>query len=509
MAESLRVDKPGDDSSEGERSLTERAISGAAWSGAGRVAVQVVSLCGTMALARLLTPQAFGLVGMARLATGLIDIFRDLGTASAIIQRSQLTEKLLSSIFWANVLLGVSAALATITVAPIVALFFHEPETVPIIRALAAGFILSALGAVHAALLSRKMAFRRIAVVEILAAISTTLIAIGMALKGAGVWSLVISLLVGTAASTTLFWLTYPWRPKWVISWHEIRSISSYSLNLSGFSVVNYFSRNADNAIVGRYLGAFQLGFYQLAYNVMLYAIQNVSAVLGRVLFPAFVKVKDDNARFRQAYTKGVSMIAVITFPAMGGLMAVAVPFVRAVLGTKWLPVASLLTILAPVGLMQSIITTTGNIYSAKGRTDWLFRWGVFATIIFVGSFCAGIPWGIKGVAVAYLLANLVLVYPVFSIPFKLIDLKMRDFLRPLWPILFFSATMSLVVRGLAFVLRSRTPATQLAFLVPTGTLIYCSLLALARPIAAVNLLGVVTVPMKRRRARAASLSEM
>jgi O-antigen/teichoic acid export membrane protein len=499
MAESYRIDELGDDLSQSGKSLTETAISGAAWSGAGRILVQIVSLGGMMVLARLLTPQAFGLVGMARLATGLIDIFRDLGTASAIIQRSHLTDKLLSSIFWANVLLGLLAAIATTFTAPLVAVFFHEPETIPVIRALAVGFLLSAVGAVHAALLSRKMAFRKIAVVEILGAISTAFVGIGMALRGFGIWSLVISSLAGTATSTAFFWVAYPWRPKRVISWREIRSISSYSLHLSGFNVVNYFSRNADNAIVGRYLGAFQLGFYQLAYNLMLYVIQNISTVLGRVLFPAFVKVKDDNVRFRQAYIKGVSMIAVITFPLMTGLMAIATPFVSAVLGTKWLPVASLLTILAPVGLLQSIYTTTGNIYNAKGRTDWLFRWGVFATIIFVASFCAGIPWGIKGVAVAYLLANLVLVYPVFAIPFKLIDLKMADFLRPLWPILLVSATMSLVVGGLAFALRSRAPITQLAVVIPTGALVYCSLLALARPIAAINLLSAVTGLLKKR----------
>jgi O-antigen/teichoic acid export membrane protein len=164
---------------------------------------------------------------------------------------------------------------------------------------------------------------------------------------------------------------------------------------------------------------------------------------------------------------------------------------VRAVLGEKWHPVASLLIILAPVGLMQSVITTVGNIYNAKGRADWLFRWGLFATALSVGSFFAGLPWGIRGVAFAYLIVNLLLVYPAFAVPFRLIDLKMNDFLRPLWPILGFSMTMVVAVRILGYLLRFEKAAVQLAILVPAGVLVYCSLLLLVRPVAVVNLLSM------------------
>jgi O-antigen/teichoic acid export membrane protein len=327
--------------------------------------------------------------------------------------------------------------------------------------------------------------------IEIGAAGFATCLAVGMALRGAGVWSLVVSSLASTCVTTAFLWWFCPWRPKWLLRWAELRSITSFSLNLSGFNLVNYFSRNADNTIVGRFLGAYQLGFYQLAYNVMLYAVQNISQVMGRVLFPVFAKVQEDDERFRQAFTKAVSTIAVITFPIMAGIMAVADPFVRAVLGEKWHPVASLLIILAPVGLMQSVVTTVGNIYYAKGRADWLFRWGLLATAVSVGSFFAGLPWGIQGVAVGYLIANLLLIYPAFAVPFRLIDMKMGDFLRPLWPILGFSIVMLVTVRTLGFLLRLEKPAEQLAILVPAGVFVYASLLFLVRPVALVSLLSI------------------
>jgi O-antigen/teichoic acid export membrane protein len=480
-----------EDESQKPRSLTEKTVSGATWTGASSALTQAISLLGTLVLARLLTPEDYGLVGMARLAIGLIAIFRELGTTAAIIQRKQLSQEFLSSIFWANLALAVVTFGLAIATSPLVALFFHQSKIGPIVRLLAAGFIISALSSVPSALLNREMAFRKVMMIEIGAASFATCLAVGMALRGAGVWSLVISSLAGTCITTVFLWWSCPWRPKWLLDWMELRSIASFSLNLSGFNLVNYFSRNADNAIVGRYLGAYQLGFYQVAYNLMLYAVQNISQVMGRVLFPVFAKVQDDNVRLRQAYTKAVSTIAVVTFPMMAGVMAVAEPFVRAVLGEKWHPVASLLIILAPVGLMQSVVTTVGNIYYAKGRADWLFRWGLIATTVSVGSFLVGLPWGIRGVAVAYLIVNLLLVYPAFALPFRLIDLKMNDFLRPLWPILGFSMTMLAAVRILGFLLRFEKPGEQLATLVPVGVLVYCSLLFLVRPVAVVNLLSI------------------
>lgn len=467
-------------------------VSGATWTGVSSALTQAITLLGTLVLARLLTPQDYGLVGMARLAIGLIAIFRELGTGAAIIQRKELSPEFLSSIFWANLALAVVTSGLAIATSPLVALFFHQPMIAPIIRVLAAGFIISALSSVPSALLNREMAFRTLMLIEIGATAFTTCLAVGLALRGEGAWSLVISSLAATCVTTVLIWLSSPWRPRWRLSWKELRSIASYSLNLSGFNLVNYFNRNADNTIVGRYLGAYQLGFYQLAYNVMLYAVQNISQVMGRVLFPVFAKVQDDNPRFRQAYIKAVSTIAVITFPMMAGVMAVANPFVKAVLGEKWHPVASLLIILAPVGLIQSVVTTVGNIYYAKGRADWLFRWGLFATFISVGSFIVGLPWGIRGVAVGYLIANLLLVYPAFAVPFRLIDLKMRDFLRPLWPILAFSIVMLATVRILGSLLRFSKPATQLATLVLVGVLVYCLLLFLLRPTAAKNLFAIM-----------------
>ncbi len=150
-----------------------------------------------------------------------------------------------------------------------------------------------------------------------------------------------------------------------------------FSLNLSGFGIVNYASRNADNLIIGRVLGSIQLGYYQMAYNLMLAPIQNISSVISQVAYPAFSRIQDDNERFRSAYVRSCALIALVTFPVMAGLAVIADPLVRVILGSKWIGAIRIFEILAPVGLLQSVQTTVGQIYTAKARTDWMFRWGL------------------------------------------------------------------------------------------------------------------------------------
>jgi PST family polysaccharide transporter len=184
--------------------------------------------------------------------------------------------------------------------------------------------------------------------------------------------------------------------------------------------------------IIGRFLGPVDLGYYTLAYRLMLYPLQTVSSAIGRVMFPVFSEIQEEEARFRKVYVSLCASIAVITFPMMGGLVAVCDFFVLTVFGQQWTPVVPLLLILAPVGLLQSIGTTVGNIYQAKGRTDLLLRWGIFSGTLAIVAFIVGLKWGVLGVAAAYAILSGVLIVPAFLIPLRLIGLKFRRLLLAL-----------------------------------------------------------------------------
>ncbi len=371
---------------------------------------------------------------MATVLTNFLDQLSDLGTTNALVREPNLSDRLLSTMFWFNCLLGLLLTLCVLGLSSPAALFFHEPALAKILQVLSITFFITATSVVPNALLTRRMAFREITITQSAGTVAGTGVAIGMALSGEGVWSLVFASLASSTVTTAAYWIFGRRRYQWVLDWKESRSIRSFSLGLSGFNVLNYFSRNADNLIVGRFLGKGPLGFYNMAYTLMTYPLSNFSAVICRVLFPALSTVQDDNQRFRSAYCRMCTLIGLATFPAMLGLTVVAYPLVQVVLGDGWLPVAGLLRVFGPLGMAQSVFTTIGLIYQAKGRADWLLRWGLVSATLYVISFFLGLPWGIQGVAVSYSIVWTILMIPGFLIPFRLIELPAREFALHLWP---------------------------------------------------------------------------
>ena len=385
-------------------------------------------------------------MGMANLFMLFILNFRDLGTGSAIVQRPAVSDRLLSSLFWLNFFLGLTLAVLLCAASPLAAHFFNTPELVPILCTLSISFWFMSCGIVHSSLVIREMRFRALAAADLSAGVAGYLIALTMAYKGLGVWSLVFANLATSLTATLGYWIGSKWRPSLVFDWGEVKSIAHYSLNLSGFGLVNFFSRNADNIVVGRLLGKAALGDYGMAYNLMLIPIQNISSVIAQATFPAFARIQNDHERFRQAYTRSCMLIGLISFPVMAGLGVIADPMIRTILGAKWVGAIRIFQVLAPVGLVQSVQTTVGSIYQAKGRTDWAFRFSILSTCILVLSFLIGIRFGIFGVAVAYCISYLgITMIPGFMVPFHLIGLKLSDFARALSPQILITATMALV----------------------------------------------------------------
>jgi O-antigen/teichoic acid export membrane protein len=404
--------------------LKDKAVAGVKWSTVSQVGRQGTQLLTTIILARLLSPSDFGLLGMAMVVIGFIEIFKDLGTAAAVVQKSELSEEVLSSIFWVNVGFGILAATILFFGAPLGGLYFREPDVIAILKVLSLNFFISSLSILQQALLQRSLAFQVLAKVEIGAVVCGAIMGIGLAWYGFGVWSLVFQSLITVIITTVFLWLASSWRPRLIFHWGEVKSVSSFSLHLVGFNIFNYFARNLDYVLIGRYLGAQELGYYTLAYRILLFPIQNISAVIGRVMYPVLSTLQNDNKRFISAYLKVIGAIAFIAFPIMTGVFTLADPFVLTFFGDKWRTVIPLIMIFAPVGLLQSIGTTVGSIYQAKGRTDWMFRWGIGSGILVSLAFCAGLRWGIIGVAIAYSIISYILLYPSFAIPFQLIGLK-------------------------------------------------------------------------------------
>ncbi len=456
---------------EKKHALTTKTVGGIGWSGISQVIRLLFQLGITAILARLITPNDFGLLAMVVIFTNFARIFCDFGLSAALIQRKRLTEEHLSSIFWINVLTGLILAVILAALAPAIAHFYNESRLISIVVVLASTFLISSFGIVQTALFTRELKFRLLVIVEILGVAISGTAAVVLAFSGLGVWSLVWQQVVSSFVIVILLWAFSSWKPKFLFRWQRAKELLGFGLNLTGFSFVNYFSRNLDNLLIAKFLGASPLGFYNLAYQLLLFPLANLSHVVGRVMFPSLSIIQDDKTKVRYAYMKATRYIAAITFPLMIGLLVIAPQFIRVIFGPQWERSIFMVQILALAALLQSIGTLNGNIYWSQGRTDIQFKVGIIFTILTAFGFVIGLRWDVEGVAIAYAIVTFLLAYPSLAIPFKLIDLKFSHFVRQFDSISSATIGMGGIVFALRFLLQDTLGTANWITLISTVAL--------------------------------------
>lgn len=463
------------------KNLTQKTLAGFGWTATSRIAAQVASFALSVFLARVLSPKDFGLLALATVFIGFAQIFGDFGLSAALVQAKSIEETHRSSVFWLNVAVGTAITGLVAALSPLVALFFNEPRVGPLVLALSFSFLLGSFGIVQRSLLLRAMNFRAIAVADTVSVWLSGAVAISLAYAGWGVWSLVIQGLARAALSSILLAIAGRWRPRLHWRRESVQELFGYSANLAGFTLINYWIRNADNLLIGKFFGPEALGLYTRAYATMLLPVTQVSGMLGNVMFPALSRIQHDQERIKRAYLRANALIALVSFPAMFGLAAVARDFVLVVYGERWLRVAGLLQVLAIVGGFQSVESTVGWIYRSQGRTDALFRWGLAAGALLIGGIGLGIVYGsIEGVAVGYAVAGVVLVYHNFSIPGRYIGMRVSEVFAALARTTGCSTLMAVSVALMSHFMRSWShPLPRLITEVLAGAALYAGLTAL------------------------------
>jgi O-antigen/teichoic acid export membrane protein len=454
------------------------AMSNARWltlSQAARIVLQLVSL---FILSRLLQPSEYGLLAMATVAVNFAYLLRDMGTAAAVVQKENLTDQTTNTVFWLNIGMGCVLALTLTAVSPFLAVYFRIDRLAPVLCLLAVVFPITSASAVHQSLLERASGFKTLARIEIVSALIGLVVAIVLAYMGYGVYSLVWQTLASAIASSAQLWLASVWRPQKIWNTAEFRSLWRFSGNLTGFTFINFFARNADSMVIGRVLGSVQLGIYSQAYKLMMFPLQSMSYVAGRALFPVMSRQQNERAKMAQLYFRSLRLIATITAPLMAGLWLLREPFVSIALGPKWGAVPIVLAWLAPVGFIQSLVTTTGTVLMSTGRTDLMMRLGLLGTFLQVGSFFIGVQWGIEGVAACYLVANILNAIPHFHFTVQQLHSTMADLLKAIWQPVAFALIMVAALYPLYQLLLGRALPTQVVFVAValTGALIYSGL---------------------------------
>ena len=372
-----------------------------------------ISMAATVVLARLLTPQDYGLVGMVAVVTGFVSIFKDMGLAIATIQKEEINGKQISTLFWINVTLSILVMLVTTAIAPALAWFYGEPRLTLITIGFAGALLFGGLTVQHEALLRRQMKFTALAVLEIGSLIAGIVAAVVFAWHGARYWALVINQLVQAITYAAAVWIVCGWVPGWPVRTAGVRSMFAFGGNLTGFHVINYFARNLDNMLIGKFWGSWQLGIYAKAYQLLLLPIDQINYPIAAVAIPALSRLNDSPERYRKAYLRMIEKIAILTMPGMAFMIMTSDWIVAIVLGPQWSQAARVFALLGIAGLVQPVANTTGWLFMSQNRAHHMFQWGIIGGMLAILSIIAGLHWGSIGVAASYSLTNVAVVIPL------------------------------------------------------------------------------------------------
>lgn len=382
--------------------LKEKAIRG----GFAKAIVQGTSLVlrmgSLMILARLLDPRDFGLVGMVTAITGVLNLFRDFGLSTAVVQRSSVSDQQISTLFWINILVGGILGTLTLTMAPIIAWFYHEPRLVWVTAALACGFLFNAAGVQHGTILQRQMRFTTLASIDILSLVLSVSSGILMAVAGYRYWALVVMTLMGPFVSTICVWAITKWIPGKPQRHAGLGSIVRFGGTITLNGIIVYVAYNLEKVLLGRFWGADVVGIYGRAFQISNMPTENLNSSIGGVAFSALSRVQDDAKRLRSYFLKGYALVLTLTLPITLLSALFANDTILVFLGPRWKEAIPIFRLLAPTILIFAMINPFSWLLFALGKVGRSLKIALVIAPLVITGYVLGLPYGPKGVALGY-----------------------------------------------------------------------------------------------------------
>jgi polysaccharide transporter, PST family len=427
-------------------SLQVETARGILWSGVQSWGSRVISFAVFVVLARLISPEAFGLMALANVYIMFIQIFADQGFGTAIEQRHSIERGHLNIAFWSCFVFGLVILVLTVSFATLIAKCFGQPELGPILRVLSFSVLFSAVSGFYFSLLRRRLNFKAVAGCTIIANAIGGMIGISMAFANCGVWSLVAQQITYSCATTLFLWRITGWIPNLEVSGKHFKELFSFGVHITGGELLDFFNRRFDQLLIGYYLGPMMLGYYSVAYRLLLTFTELLTGVTNQVALPAFSRLQREPERMRRAFYGGVQLTSLISFPIFVCLALLAPQVVTTLFGEKWLPSAPIIQILSAVGLFHSVIWFNGTVTIAMGKPKW--RLGLLAarTAVVVIAFTLVVQFGLLAVAATYVLVSYAFAPLEYWIVQRLIGIDLRTYFHQLSAAIFGSVVMGLVV---------------------------------------------------------------
>jgi PST family polysaccharide transporter len=406
------VSTPDTDEEPGSKGLGRAASKGAAVTLGAQCLRIGIQFLGIVLLARLLDPEAYGLIAMVTAIIGIGEVFRDFGLSMAAVQSKTLSKRERDNLFWANTLIGLLLTAVVFFSAPLVAGFYGEPALLPITQALSLTFLLNGLSTQYRANLSRGLSFFRLNLSEILAQAVGLGAGIAVALAGYGFWALVAQQVSQALFAFVFLLIMSPWLPGWVHRDAPIGRFVGFGMNLAGVQLLTYVSKNVNSVIIGSTLGAAPLGLYNRAFQLLTLPLNQINAPATRVALPVLSRIQDDAVRFKAFILRGQILLLHLVAFIFAFTTALASPLIVLVLGSQWTGAAPIFQILAVGGVFQAASYATYWVFLAKGLTRQNLYYSLVSRTVMIALILVGSLWGLYGVSWAYSI-GIVLFWPV------------------------------------------------------------------------------------------------
>ena len=411
-----------------------RSLRAGLFSIGARGANALIQVASVVVLARLLSPEDYGLVSMVSAIIGLAPLFIELGFRDAVIQQRQITPAEISALFWVNAGLGCGLTVIAALCGPLIARFYHEPRLALVTVASSLSLVTVALSYQHQALLRRAMKYHSLAVIDISAGLIGTTIAIVMAFKGWAYWALVLRPVIVGVVTTLGLWIKCRWVPGRPAFTPGVIQMTKFGLNWVGFFAPDFVGRFADRIAIGRVAGAMALGYYQKACLVYDNCLDLIIQPLTSVALAGLCKLRNERDGLWHSWSKALSTVAFFAMPAFGILAVTSRDILVLALGEKWTSASILLSILALRGIPHAVERTCCWLHNAAGRADRFMRWGVVSGVAQLAALFVGLPFGTIGIAWAYVASTYLVFLPAIAYAGKPLGIGVRRVLQVIGP---------------------------------------------------------------------------
>lgn len=456
--------------------LKTQAVSAMGWSGMQWICTQSIHFVIGIVLARLLVPEKFGLIGMLAIFMALGRIFADSGLGMALIQRKNPSHRDCSTIFYFNIVVGFLAAGLLCLAAPAIAAFFGEPILKPLTRFLSLYIVFSSFSVVQSSLLTGKLNFRLLGLVTVFSGLCSGVIAVIMAFRGFGVWSLAVQQVSAGVINAAMLWFFNSWRPTWEFSLVSLREMFKFASKLLAIGLMDVIFGNLYSVVIGRSFSPSALGLYSKAQTLTQLPAQGLTGVAGGVLFPALSSIQNDKTRMKRGLKKTLLVLCVLTFPLMVGVAVIARPLVSLLLGSNWLPSIVLAQLMCLIGLFYPLLEVNVRPLQSLGRSDLLLRLEVFKKVLLVINVVITYRWGITAM-VAGQVVHMAASYGLNAYYVgKQLAYPLREQLRDIAPVFGAALVMGLGAYGIGLIFPPAQEAWRMLAQICAGILLFLGL---------------------------------